>query len=543
MNHIKKVHLFTFLYAGVFSAIICLAPAAGAQDQPDLQQIVKKLDEVLRRNAALEKQNEALAKKVEKLEDQVSTMTAAPGTTGRPDEINMLKERIQTLEQQGPAGQSAEVASLKEEMGEMSAILQNVERKTLMDRVQFNVELRTRCDWFSLNERVKTTNLFGKNRYYHNSDKVQAIFSNRFRLNMRAEVADNLIFNGRMVVYKNWTDDPYEDPQNAANRSRYPSDNDVRLERAWVDYYFALHPKLPMALSFGRFPTTDSMPTELREDTTRKSTYPALAFDYETDGASLSFMLENLTGLKNSALRFLYGRTVSDNDYQIYRHADWYDGHLDEQDVYVLQFESELIKNSLFVVNYFYMPEFGQVDVSFKGVNPVKLSSNLGSYSKLTFFFEAKNFLGSDFDWFAGYSQQWARADGKATWGIGPIPLQTVGFMTNGESRERNAHAWQVGLRYNIPWAMLNIPKLGVEFNTGSKYWLGLNSGAEDPLRKLTTRGNAWDFYYLQPITDHFKLRIGHTYVDQRHSYSPLGTPERLKTTIRNTYLLLDANF
>lgn len=536
-----RTFVFAFLCAATYLFIACCTVIAA--EQPDMQQILKKLDEVIQRNNDLAKQNEELAKKVQRLEKQVTGGAAVPQKIKSDDEISILKERVKTLEQQGPAKENAEVASLKEDVGEMSAILQNVERKTLLDRVQMGVELRTRCDWFSLRERVKTKSLFGKTSYHHNSDKVQALCSNRFRLNMKAEIADNLVFNGRMVVYKNWTDDPYEDPQNDANRARYPGSSDVKLERAYVDYFFTPHPLLPLALSFGRFPTTDGMPTEFRENTARKSTYPALAYDYETDGAGVSFMLENLTGLKNSALRFLYGRSVSDNDYQIYRHADWYDGHLDEQDVYVAQFETETIKNSLFIINYFYSPEFSQPDVSFKGVNPVKLSSNLGSYSKLTFFFEAKKFLDSNFDWFAGYAQQWARADGKATWGLGPIPLQTIGLITNGESRERNAHAWQIGMRYNIPWETLNLPKVGVEFNTGSKYWLGLNGGAEDPLRKLTTRGNAWDFYYIQPITSHFMIRLGHTYVDQRHSYSPFGTPERLNTQIRNTYLLLDANF
>jgi len=509
-----------------------------------MQQILKKLDEVVQRNNALARQNEELAKKIQKLEKQVTGGAAAPAGIKRDDELSILKERVKMLEQQGPAKESAEVASIKEEMGEMSTILQNVERKTLMDRVQMGVELRTRVDWFSLRERVKTKTLFGKTKYTHNDDEVQALCSNRFRLNMRAEVADNLIFNGRMVVYKNWTDDPYEDPSNYANRSRNPSSNDVKLERAYVDYFFTPHPLLPMALSFGRFPTTDGMPTEFRENTTRKSTYPGLAYDFETDGASLSFMLENLTGLKNSAVRFLYGRSVNDNDYQIYRTQSWYDGHLDDQDVYVAQFETETIKNSLFVINYFYMPEFGQPDLSYKGVNPVKLSSNLGSYSKLTFFFEAKKFLDSNFDWFAGYAQQWAHSDGKATWGLGPIPLQTVGLMSNGDADDdRNAHALYVGMRYNIPWEMLSNPKIGVEYNQGSKYWLGLNGGAEDPLRKLTTRGNAWDFYYLQPITKNFMVRVGHTFVHQRYVYAPVGQPDRLNSDIRNTYMLLDANF
>ena len=86
---------------------------------------------------------------------------------------------------------------------------------------------------------------------------------------------------------------------------------------------------------------------------------------------------------------------------------------------------------------------------------------------------------------------------------------------------------------------------LGAEFNYGSRYWLGLNPGSEDPLHKLDRLGSVWDFYYIQPLDANLFLRLGYTLVNTNYScYTNIaGSPARHNETISNTYLLLDAKF
>ncbi len=74
-----------------------------------------------------------------------------------------------------------------------------------------------------------------------------------------------------------------------------------------------------MALTVGRLPHSDGMPTDLRNDTERKSTFPSFMWDLESDGVVLSLELNKLTGQRQSGLRFVYGRVVMDNDQSLYR--------------------------------------------------------------------------------------------------------------------------------------------------------------------------------------------------------------------------------
>lgn len=49
----------------------------------------------------------------------------------------------------------------------------------------------------------------------------------------------------------------------------------------------------------------------MKENRSRQSTYPSLLFDGEADGIVATVGLERYTGLKNSGLRFAYGKSIS----------------------------------------------------------------------------------------------------------------------------------------------------------------------------------------------------------------------------------------
>ena len=173
-----------------------------------------------------------------------------------------------------------QINTLEEDIEELNQRLDEVETKTLVDRISFGAELRTRFDWFHFEDKD-----------IDDKDSVNMLPSNRFRLNMKADVSDNIKFTGRLVVYKNWLDDSITTTRDM-NRSRVPTDTTVKLERATMDYFFD---SIPAALTFGRLPITDGLPTDLRENTPRKSTYPSLAYDVEGEGIALSYGLEDLS--------------------------------------------------------------------------------------------------------------------------------------------------------------------------------------------------------------------------------------------------------
>jgi len=571
----KHIHPRTSLAAIALAFFFFCAPVVplpvafgqeGQVTRSDLEKILQRLDDLAKKNAALEKKNEEVSKtnseltnRIRALEQHANPVPAVAGAQAQaPASVKELSTRVQNLESQiqasgGKAGGSTDdVAQLKEDVKELSSIMQDVEKKSLTDKIKFGADLRTRFDWF--NYSTNYNNLYGiklglgKNGEHPTDQHVQDIPTLRFRLNLTTDILNNLKLHARLTMYKIWNDQhtdayPYD---NMLNYSRTPRDNTLRVERAYADYYFKIWEKFPMALTFGRLPTTDSFPSDLRDDTPRKSTYPGLTFDAEADGVGLTTDLSQLTGLPDSAVRFVWSRLVPDNEQGYWKEQDHNTGSMD---FYLLQFETGLpgrLRDTLLVFNTTYFPEVPTAELpGIPLVVPIKNPRDLGSLVKFTLFIESKKFLGSGFDWFAGYSFQRSDASGKATtYGIGPIPLLRAGLLNENGNSNRNAHALHMGVRYTIPWELLNEPKLGFEYNSGSKYWFGLNAGAEDPLHKLDTRGDAYDFYYLQPINSNFFFRVGDTILHRKYSGLWMwGQPPKVTERINNFYMLLDARF
>ena len=188
-------------------------PASAVTDE-DMKKVLEKLDDLTRRNEELYRMNQEMKR--------------------RNDE---LSRRIQVLEDQGKAGKNStgianEVAALNEDVEYLSEVMDVVGKKALQDKVQIGLELRTRFDWFDW-----------KNDVTNHEEEVRCLPSNRFRLNLKANITENLKFHGRLSMYKNWNDDtlPTFPFANWANRSRTRTDEDVNVERAYVDYFFSLH--------------------------------------------------------------------------------------------------------------------------------------------------------------------------------------------------------------------------------------------------------------------------------------------------------------
>jgi hypothetical protein len=571
MKHICwKVSLAAVLFAFVtFYWPAAPFPVAQAQEgqvtREDLNKIFQRLDELTKKNNELEKKNEEVNKTNNELKTRIkaleqNTPSALQAGAAKPSQsVTELSARVQNLESQlqasgGKAGSDQEeIAQLKDDVKELSGVMQEVEKKTLTDKVKFGAELRTRFDWFNYSTQFK--NLYGvklglgKRADNPTDHHVSDMPSLRFRLNLSTELLNNLKLHARLTMYKIWNDQhndayPYN---NMLNASRSPRDNTLRVERAYADYFFKIWEKFPMVFTFGRLPTTDSFPTDLRDDTPRKSTYPGLAFDAEGDGVALSTDLSQLTQLPDSALRLVWCRLNPDNEYGIWKEQNYHDSSMD---FYVAQLETGLpgrLRDTMLIFNTIYFPEVPSPEVpGIPFVGPIDNPNDLGSLLKFTFFVESKRLLDSRFDVFAGYSLQKSFASGdRAVIGVAGIPLVRTGLLNENGSSDRTAHAFHVGFRYTFPWEILNEPKFGFEYNQNSKYWFGLNAGAEDPLMKLDSRGSdVYDFYYIQPINDNFMCRLGYTMLHRKYSGLWMwGQPSAVKERISNMYLLLDARF
>jgi hypothetical protein len=523
------------------------------------------------------------------------------------DEIDRLNKRLDKLDQQEESEKLSEkdqelLNFLKQDMAELTEILERVETKSIVDRLEIGAEIRTRIDWYTFHGHDNipfTDHPQGKNLY----ERIHMQPSNRFRLNLRAQISDNLKFTSRLSMMRHWSDDdfPVYPDVNFLNSTRVPGNINLKVERAYVDYFFEPNELLPIAFTFGRMPSTDGLPTDFRENTPRKSTYPAIAYNVESDGIALSLDLEPLTHLPQTAARLIGSLRYDD-------HEKYFMGHLlsDKKGVYrideeamdpiyfiVFQLESHIpdfFGGLLAIMNVLYIPQAPKPDFRYNeslapfyeidGPLFTQGEDSLGYLTKYTLFVESKEFFGFNFDWFAGLSYLKTHAKGATEFMLdpeklglpgNPLPARDaydllknygsnfadqlhalenaptpIGLLNNDGKSDHDAHCIHVGGRIDLPFPMKRCPKLGIEYNHGSKYWANFGEASEDPLHKLATRGEAWDFYLLQPVSRFFMFRIGHTVT--RHDYDQnlsfyYGEPLAIDHKVTNTYLLMDAKF
>ncbi|MBF0452110.1 MAG: DUF3373 family protein [Candidatus Magnetomorum sp.] len=526
-------------------------------------------------------------------------------------QLDDITERIEGIEdqedrQKEDTSPEETVENLKLDMEDFIDILDEVEKKSLVDHVEVRADLRTRFDWYDFtgHDTIQFTGIsLGPKKH----EQVSALPSNRLRLNLKASVGSWLRFHSRLSMYHIWADDdaPVYPEVNFINQSRTPSDIALKVERVYADVFFEPVQDIPMALTFGRLPTTDGFPTNLREDTARKSTYPNMAYDIETDGIGLSVDLSHYTGLKQSAYRLVYLRRCEDNERftfgkifsnksGVYRVDDRGVGDLG---IYISQFETLLpgiFRDTLFLINVVYIPKTPPHDMRFSdelypfyydesGLLFVDQPESIGKGWKTTVYMESKNFLNLHMDAFIGVAYMESRAEGALRFMLNPSvaglpgpPVEAryayqtyqpllelmpnmepllkqlqaapppIGLVNDDGTSDRNAYAVHLGFRYQLPLPKLKNPKLGVEYNYATKYWLGFSDASEDPLHKLSNRGKVWDIYYIQPVNRQLSFRLGYTDVYQDYDFGVsfyFGGPHEIDHHIKNTYFLMDARF
>lgn len=463
------------------------------------------------------------------------------------ERLETLQKRVDALEKESPSAKPSKAAlpdKLAKDVEQIYDTLDEVETKTLQDKINLGAELRTRVDNF----KVKNHLFFSSGSLSPKTDSNDNNWSNRFRLNLDAEIAKNLLFTGRLTAFKNWADSDSSSMRVDANYAHLPDDSDIRLDRAYVDWIPTGLP-FPLAITFGRHPSSEGPPFEYRENRLRQSTYPALLFDGEADGIVATFGLERYIGWKDSGLRLAYGKGYQDDD-DIDSYLDEADGTgLHDTNFYAAFFETEIprLKNSLLVLSYIRGDDL-TADLSSLGVSGQQ--ANVGDMDLFGIHAQASDIGGSGFDVFISTGLNKSHPNGQ-TVDFGAIPM---GLLSQDGTTSHTGWAVYAGLRYTVPYAQLNNPKIGFEYNHGSEYWFAFNQGSSELYNKLGVRGDVYDFYYIQPFNKYLFMRAGFTYVDYDYHLSgfhigDLGAAlpgmgyDSSDEELRNYYLLLDCRF
>ena len=223
------------LVVAVFLLGLFAVPVRAQEAAPaDLKKIIETLEALKKSNADLaqqnqrnqdmyrqmqqqnqetNKRNEELSRRLQQMEQQIKGGSATAGADA--PKIEELNARVKNLETQGPGGTDKTVAGLTEDVKYLSEMVDVVGKKALADKVQIGAELRTRMDWFNYRSHDSFPNPEGLSILgykikpqdgKHVNEDINGYGTVRMRLNLKAQVSDNLVFHSRLTMYKSWND-------------------------------------------------------------------------------------------------------------------------------------------------------------------------------------------------------------------------------------------------------------------------------------------------------------------------------------------------
>jgi len=401
------------------------------------------------------------------------------------EKLNQMEKKIKVLQAENSEIKTSLVSSnSSDSLDEFEERLDEIETLAMVNKINFGIGFRTRMDSFSGDYANGTT-------YTDNN-----ILSSKVNLNMSSKITDDMKFTGRLTMYKYWAGKPqYNMGLSDAQEGRLPTDSGLYLERAYIDWT-AIKGDIPVTFTIGRQPSTDGPSHQFKDNTVRKSTYSALAFDGASDGLVATIGLSKTTGIANTAFRVAYGKGYENHDSSLVGNGST----LKDTNILGLFLDSSIpsLRGSLLQVGY--------VTASDMFMPTPTGGMNFGDASLLSLTAEFSNLMNSGLDVFAHYGASNLDLAGS----VAPMG------MTGGDGS-----AYWLGGRYTLPFA--SKPKIGMEYNHGDENWFNFTSGANDLTNKLATRGDAFEIYYVQPINRYSFIRLGAQYID--YDYTGSGVP------------------
>lgn len=423
-----------------------------------------------------------------------------------------------------------------------------------------------------------TGELGGKGMFGNGPTKYDAdnsiLYTTRLRLNMKAKVWDNVNFSGRLNMYKNWGDstgvqvfDSFDSFTMDGTNSGNTTGDLLHVERAYFDWN-----KIggtPFYLSIGRRPSTYGPPTEFRENELRGGTPTGHLVNFNFDGITLGYGLEDLTGIDGMVARFCYGQGFE---------SEYGNGSLfaetDLDDTHMAGFNIDVLNDG---TNFVQLTAFRAFDIvdSFKGVAVMPFADtngdgipdgmNGGAYISR---FQGQenigdmNLVGLGFSrqeengvkWFGSFG--WTRTEPNANYnpmGLGGLLYDALPVMKvtdikldakgnfagvemehTGEyiksadwDQKRDGYSIYVGFQTPAPMG-----KFGLEYNYGSRYWTPFTQAQDDIVgSKLATRGHAGEAYYIFDVNPNMFIKLSGIYYDYEYtgSGSPVGLPKKVE--------------
>ena len=450
------------------------------------------------------------------------------------EKLERLEQRIQQLE--------SSMVTPADDFEELTDIVNDVERKSFMDILNFTPEVRLRFDKMKYKvgqfEPVATPNSDGS--IARNRDDIDKNFSLassvRFRLNMNASVMDSIEFHGR-IVFQHSTQSSERLCILSKEIKSSGSISGVDMDRAYFDYTFNKG-DYPLIFSFGVLPTSGGTPMQFGEVRARQSVFPALVFDMDSYGVILTSNLSHSFGTQ-SFLRLIIAQayTLDPNIYPYQCNRET----IDNADIYGLYFDSYITKNTLLSIGVNVLddlkahPYLGP-DVSANN------SSNLGTMITIGMGVDAKKISNSSLTVFVHSALSNGQSNGNID-DYGPnstAPFTDSDYAT-GSLVSDIGYSVYAGALYDFSSSWC----LGAEYNYGSKYWFAATQGSEDMYNKLATRGHVGEGYLIWNVNRYIFTKLGYMYTKESYTGSGwhFGEPIAKGGAQQVGYLQINASF
>ncbi len=466
-------------------------------------------------NAEMYKQIQALKAQIEALEKKVAAQETVQAQKIEQPAVTVDEKRIEKIEKK---------------LDTVSKTATTAKTQSAGDNLKWDVDFRTQ----------------GDNIQYKHADgsksENDALLTNRLWLGAKYKSDDNSSFFGKLSYNKAFGDTANHSQSNTnpgyANfdwvTNENATDNTVKVKEA---YWLYNQEKLfgadvPWGASIGRRPSTDGLPTNIKNDQSPNSPLSHVV-DVEFDGFSIKFDTQTLTGLTGSWFKICGGRGLTNATPRF--------------DMFTPAYAEDSSKNvNVDMLGFIAVPyDNGQYSVH---MNYAKAWNLIGfDQDSLNTFNGAYRTYNTTPDVGNAYALQVATPQFKD---VGDIQFATVLFKTEGIGNgisnyldktvafasfagsktdpntkgmlgslesETGTSVW---LGVNAPCPILpDSAKIGFEWNKGSKYWRSMTYG-EDTYAgsKIATRGQAWEVYRTQKLTN--ALSFGVSYVLMQYDYT-----------------------
>ena len=471
-----------------------------------------------------------------------------------------LLKRIEALENELNALKSVTIQNKKEtkenahEIESNYSILEDIERKSILDKLNLSPELELRVDKFD----YKVGNIGGENtliykpgsqydgltrrtNYSKDFDPAAAI---KIRINMDAEIDNQLSFHGNLLFTNS-----SQSNQRICILSRdiksQSAGSAFNVERAYINYTLNNNSENAFTLSAGLLPTTGGTPMQYANNGKRKSMFPSLVFDMNTYGLIATQKISNDTFVR-AIIAKAYTLDASFYPYQCNRE------NIDNANVIGLYADTkfDFLGKSLLSFGVNVLHDFKAHP--YLGPDVDSSDSNiLGNIFTFGLGIDIEKFLDKDMTVFAHTAMSNPHGNGKeddyqiVNQPAGTTASGITGFSeapyAKGTMLTKNGYSIYFGGKYEINKSL----DIGAEYNYGSKYWFSATQGAEDMYNKLATRGHVGELYAVWKLHKNLHTKIGYMYTDENYTGSGwhFGEPASKDGIQKVGYMSIKAKF